>query len=133
VSTPSPAWRLYEVSIEGFGASVLSARSRGAAIYSRYLDFTDAYDVSFRTFLGCARARVVPGAWPDPYEYVRHYYGVDVRHGKRVAIRDEGADLEGRQGTVVHPGRDSTAYVYVVLDGDEHASIVHPRSLALLS
>lgn len=124
-------WRLYDVTVDGFGTSTLSARSRGAALYSRFLDFTDAYDCTFRDFLRIAKVAVGGRPMIDPYEYIRGYYGVDIRHGTRVTITGEGCDLEGKAGTVVHPGRDSTAHAHVVIDEYDHAIIVHPKSLVL--
>ncbi|WP_267382580.1 MULTISPECIES: hypothetical protein [unclassified Sphingomonas] len=125
----SAPWPLFEVSFEG-GARVLAARSRSAAMYGAYLDLSDIWDLTFRQWLGMAKAKRIDATPPgDPYEYVRRNYDRDLHHGIRVTITGEGRDLEGRAGTVIHPGRPSTAYAHVVLDGDRHAIIVHPFSV----
>lgn len=125
------AWPMWEVTVDG-RASALAAPSRGAAIYQRFLDWADVSDITFRRFLDLARARrIAPALAGDPYGHVRSYYGRDIRHGSRVTITGEGKDLEGRAGTVVHPGKDSTQYAHVVLDGDTYAGIYHPLSVVL--
>lgn len=128
-------WDLFEVEVADFGASILSAPSRGAALYSRYLDFRDPYpDTTFRDWLRIAKVRRVKRApVADPYAYVRRIYGVEIQHGTRVEIQKEGPSIDGRRGTVVHPGRDSTAYAHVVLDGETRVANVHPFSIKILS
>lgn len=127
---PRP-WALFEVTF-GDGRRTVAAPTRGAAIYSTFLDLSDIWDITFRQWIGMARVRRAAGApAADPYEYVRRNYGRDLRHGTRVTITGEGRDLEGKGGTVVHPGRDSTAYAHVVIDGTGHVSIMHPYSVVL--
>jgi hypothetical protein len=48
---------------------------------------------------------------PDPYEYIRSYYGVPAYVGVRVTIG-------GRTGTVVPRKAGDGAYLYVLFDGD---------------
>ncbi len=123
---------MWEVTVDGRYPSAIAAPSRGAAVYQRFLDWSDVSDITFRCFLDFARARrIAPALASDPYGYVRSYYGRDIRHGTRVTITGEGKDLEGRAGTVVHPGKDSTQYAHVVLDGDAHAGIFHPLSVVV--
>lgn len=122
-------WRTYEVSVQGFPPSVRSAPSRGAAIYSAYLDFSSTYDCKFGDFLRIARARNTASPSNDGYDYVRRQYGVDVRPGDRITLTGEGARLEGRGATVIYPGRSSTSMVHCVIDGYERSSLVHPLSV----
>lgn len=130
-SRPAAGWSLFEVTVEGYDPFTVSARNRGAALYNKWIDFSDVWpDCTFRHWLNLARVRRSSHAiGPDPYDYVRRNYDRDIRHGTRVTITGEGRDLEGRAGTVVHPGRTSTAYAHVVLDGDDHAIIIHPLSV----
>lgn len=125
-------WPLFEVSFNG-GSRTIAARSRSAAMYSSYLDLSDVWDLTFRRWIGMAKVRRIRTApLGDPYEYVRRNYGRDLSHGTRVTITGEGRDLEGCAGTVIHPGRDSTAYAHVVLDGTDYAINVHPLSVVVL-
>ena len=133
MATAQP-WPLFEVSVEGYDATIVAARTRGAAIYDTFLSYTDCWpDITFREWLGLCRARKLATGHPraDAYDYVRRNDGRDIRHGTRVSITGEGRDLEGKLGTVVHPNRDSTAYAHVVLDGTTHAIIVHPYSVVV--
>ncbi|WP_294355846.1 hypothetical protein [uncultured Sphingomonas sp.] len=134
-SGAAAGWPLFEVTVEGYDPFTVSARSRGAAIYDKWLSFRDVWpDCTFRHWLNLARVRRASRAiGPDPYDYVRRNYDRAIGHGTRVAITGEGRDLEGRVGTLVHPGRTSTAYAHVVLDGDDHAIIVHPLSVVLVA
>ncbi|WP_267433825.1 hypothetical protein [Sphingomonas sp. GM_Shp_1] len=127
-------WPLFEVTVQPYGSSVIAARSRSAAVYARFLDYADAFDCTFRDFLRLVSVRCAgpTRAVGDPYAYVRRNYGVDLHHGTRVTIEGEGAELEGRPGTVIHPGRDHTAYAHVVLDGDDHSITVHPFSVNVI-
>ena len=132
--TAAHAWPLFEVTVQPYGSSVIAARSRSAAVYARFLDYTDAFDCTFREFLRVVSVRRAGPTRPvgDPYAYVRRNYGVDLDHGTRVTITGEGPELEGRPGTVIHPGRDHTAYAHVVLDGDDHSIAVHPFSVVVV-
>lgn len=127
----SQPWPLFEVTFEG-RSNVVAARSRGAARYQTFLSISDVWaDLTFARWLALTAVRKVATMPPasDPYAYVRRNYGRDLRHGTRVTITGEGRDLEGKPGTVIHPGRESTAYAHVVLDGTDHAIIVHPYSV----
>ena len=125
---------LFFVQVQGFDPVLTAARSRGAAVYSRFLDFTDAFPCSFREFLGQVSVWRSKAPAPSlPYDYVRRNYGIDVSHGTRVELQNEGLGLDGRRGTVTLPDGASTAHIHVVLDGERHASIVHPFSVKILS
>lgn len=121
-------WPLFEVTVRGFPPHTVAARSRSAASYQSFLSFTDVYECKFRDWLRMTTVRKMAAAPVDSYAYVRRNYDRDLRHGTRVTITGEGADLEGRAGTVIHPGRESTSYAHVVLDGDDYSIIVHPLS-----
>ncbi|WP_061778846.1 hypothetical protein [Sphingomonas sanguinis] len=124
---PAP-WPLFEVTVGGYRPFIVAAYSRSAARYASFLDWTDG---KFGDFLRRVSIRKVPATAIviDPYDYVRRNYRRDIRHGTRVKITGEGAGLEGAKGTVIHPGRESTAYAHVVLDGSKHAMTVHPLSI----
>lgn len=122
-------WPLFEILVAGFPPHTIAARSRSAASYQSYLSFTDAYDCSFRDWLRASSVRKVAEVAGDPYAYVRRNYDRDLRHGTRVTITGEGADLEGKPGTVIHPGRESTCYAHVVLDDVDYSITVHPFSV----
>lgn len=124
------AWPLFEVSVDGYTPFIVAARTASAARYASFLDWTDG---KFGDFLRRVSIRKVPATATcvDPYDYVRRNYGRDIRHGTRVTITGEGPGLEGAKGTVIHPGRDSTSYAHVVLDGARHAITVHPLSITV--
>ncbi|WP_294275809.1 hypothetical protein [uncultured Sphingomonas sp.] len=131
MSTPAliPApWPLFEVQLDDFSPAIVAARSRSAARYSCFLDWSEG---KFGDFVRRSTVRLAQPASLviDPYDYVRRNYGRDIRHGTRVSITGEGRDLEGAKGTVIHPGRESTAHAHVVIDGSDHAIIVHPYSI----
>lgn len=131
MSTPAfapAAWPLFEVRLDDFPPAIVAAPSRSVARYRCFLDWSEG---KFGDFV---RRSTVRRAQPtslviDPYDYVRRNYGRDIRHGTRVSITGKGRDLEGAKGTVIHPGRDSTAHAHVVVDGTDHAIIVHPYSI----
>lgn len=131
-------WRLYEVttrwSDERTYVETVSAPSRAAARYQRYLDAHDAFpDLTFGQFQRVSSVRLAAGAPdPDAYAHIRRFYGLDFAHGDRVSTRNEGADIEGRHGTVVYPN-GSALYVNVVIDGEDHTSLFHPGSLVKLA
>ncbi|MGW8136872.1 hypothetical protein ACWGNZ_14830 [Sphingomonas zeae] len=131
MKTPAPhpaPWPLFQVTVEGFSPIIVAARTRSAARYSCFLDWTDGKFGDFLRHVSVRRA--LPTAIViDPYDYVRRNYDRDIRHGTRVTITGEGPGLEGAKGTVIHPGRDSTSYAHVVLDGTKHAMTVHPLSI----
>ncbi|MFN3675440.1 MAG: hypothetical protein ACK4TC_05620 [Sphingomonas pseudosanguinis] len=126
-SHPAP-WPLFQVTVEGYDPFIVAARSRSAARYSAFLDWTDGKFGDFLRRVSIRRA-LPTCIVVDPYDYVRRNYGRDIRHGTRVTITGEGPGLEGAKGTVIHPGRDSTAYAHVVLDGANHAVTIHPLSI----
>lgn len=79
------AARLYEVTVGDYEPRLVQAKSRSAARYDRYLDYSDVYSVTFREFLGMVRVRTVrpPPAPPrhpamtDPWRgLARHALGL---------------------------------------------------------
>ena len=133
-AAPAP-WPLFEVTFDG-RSNIVAARSRGAARYLSFLSLSDVWaDLTFGRWVTLISVRKVAALQPgcDPYAYVRRNYDRDLQHGTRVTIRGEGPDLEGKTGTVIHPGRDSTAYAHVVVDGTGHKIIVHPYSVEVLA
>lgn len=126
-------WRLFDVEIQGFGSSVVQAPTRSAAMYDRYLAFSDPWPCTFAEFLKVAKVRSGKLPAEDGYAYVRRAYGLDVKVGQRVEMHSEGPRYNGRQGVVMYPGKSSTSYVHVLLDGEESPCVVHPNSVRLLS
>ena len=128
-------WKLYEVTVayDGYSAtSTYSAASRSRAVYQAFLDYSDAWTITFRWFLGVARVRRVQIAADDGYSYVRRAYGVDPKIGATVELVNEGT-WSGRRGEIVHPGSRSTAYVHVAFPGIKHALSCHPSSVRILT
>lgn len=54
--------RTYEITVRGFPPALYCARSPSQARYRCYIDFTSAYDVTFRDFLKTSTIRVVPNS-----------------------------------------------------------------------
>lgn len=63
---------------------------------------------------------------PQPYDYVRRFYGVDPVIGRRVRLED--TSFEG----VIVRRRTYDHRVWVRFDGLRHASPCHPKSLVYL-
>lgn len=119
-------WRTFEISVAGFDPFTLSAASRSKARYDAWQRFREPYpDVTFGEFVSRCRVRGCTVPQPDGYDYVRRNYGVDVRPGQRVRLKNEGPTFNGREGLVIYPGR-STAMIHLVLDGASNSTIVHP-------
>ena len=128
-------WPIWAVTItDGFYTSTSNypAPSRGAARFEAFRHVSDVWDIDFRSFLAICSVRRASAPAVDGYDYVRRAYNVDARLGRRVTIKNEGRDLNGRGGVIVYPNKSSTAYVHVVLDGESRVSIVHPRSVDLI-
>lgn len=126
-------WHLYEVTVayEGYSATATySARSRSAAIYQAFLNYSDAWTITFRWFLDVARARRVETCADDGYGYVRRAYGVDPKIGDIIELLNEG-DWSGRRGQIVHPGSRSTAHVHVAFEGIDYALRCHPNNIRI--
>ncbi|KQQ12444.1 hypothetical protein ASF56_04570 [Methylobacterium sp. Leaf122] len=131
-------WRRYAVTVRISDTvaytETVSAPTPAAARYRRFLDVSDAWnELTFGRFLAMASVSLVAEP-PDAraYDYIRRSYGLDVKHGDRIEIRDECASVNGRQGHVVHPSGHAH-YVHVVLDGDDHEGLYHPNSVRPLA
>lgn len=132
-TTPCPRWRAFEVWVDGFGWSTLSAVSAGAARYSRYMDFRAPYpDTTFAEFCRMSRVRVCPEPSSEPYDYIRRAYSVDLRVDDLVELQHEGPSWNGKRGQVVHPGRQSTAHAHVAMPGYPRPLIVHPLNVRVV-
>lgn len=121
------SWNLYDVAVQGYGAAVITAPSRGKALASAWR--SDAFSgISFRDFLKIASAKNREAPLEDDgYGYVRRHYGVNPQIGQRVRCF-RGLTTCGRPGTVLYPGK-CTAHVRVLFDGWDHPSNVHPTDL----
>ena len=124
--------RLFDVSVRWSSGrtivSTVSARSASAARMEVWRG--DVYgSTPFREFLRFSTVRS-RGAAPieDGYAYVRRYYGVEVRTGDRVTVRDCGGCLDGKLGTVAYPGL-SASRVHIIFDHLGHALQVHPSDV----
>ena len=124
----SAAWKIYDITVSGYGTAPVTAPSRGRALSTTWN--SDAFNaISFGEFLKIARARVrTTPPEPDGYAYVRTAYGVDIHIGQTVTLRNEGARWNRREGVVLYPG-PSTASVHVLFDGVDRPIIVHPSSI----
>lgn len=119
------AFPMYEVTVEGFPPVLYAAATPAKARTRAWHAYTSAYECSFRDFLKISTLRRC--GIPEDDGYVRRNYGIDVRIGQRVRLKEEGR-LSRQCGEVIYPGR-STAHVHVVLDGDDHPVIVHPANV----
>ena len=121
--------KLYDVTIPGYGTSALYGKSAGNAKANAWR--CDSFGhMNFMDFLKLgvsAKLRKEPPK-PDGYDYIRRAYGVDVRIGQKVSLRNESASWNGKIGEVMYPGR-STASVHVMMDGYDRPIIVHPSNI----
>lgn len=120
------ALKLYDVMVEGYGSDIIHATSPGKARASAWR--CDAFNAtSFKDFMRICRVKLRKEPAPDGgYEYVRQCYGVDPRIGQRVGLPWD------RQGTVTYPGQ-TTAYVHVVIDGQDRVARFHPSDVTFPS
>ena len=122
---------IYAVTVEGFSEPVtISAATASKARAEAWRRFNDAFECSFRDFLSISRVQKVSAPTDDGYGYVRRHYGLDVKIGQRVRLKNEGR-MSGTEGEVIYPGT-STAHVHVQLDGRPDVSHVHPSSIEIL-
>jgi hypothetical protein len=125
------AWPLFDISVLDFPPFVLTAATRGKALaeaLSSYQNYDDR--MTFKEFMRIARVRRRTAPVDvDGYDYVRTAYGVDPQIGSRMRLRGEGPNFNGRLATVLYPNKSSTAYVHVIIDGDDRACVVHPMNV----
>jgi hypothetical protein len=127
-------WPLFNISVCGFPSFVLTAPTRGKALAAALVSYQNYDDrMTMKAFMQIARVRrrATP-VLDDGYDYVRLAYGVDPQIGGRVRLRNEGPNFNGRLATVIYPNRTSTAYVHVIIDGDEHSCVVHPDNVEVM-
>lgn len=115
--------RVYVVTVDGH-ESMVSARSRSAARFDRFRDWSDVRpDATFMDFLrGDVSVRLSPTP-PPGYDYVKERYGLDVKVGDVVFYGNE-------WGTVAAPEHDRVSLVQVFLGGHPHSSPFHPGELS---
>lgn len=121
-------WKLYDVTVQGYGTEVMTARSASAVRAAAWR--SDAFrHISFGDFMGMCRvkARTEPLA-SDGYDYVRSHYGVNPQVGQRVRLPATCGGEPDREGAVVYPGQ-STACIHVLVDGRNHSSLFHPSDV----
>lgn len=114
----------YEVNVDFRGkdvSKVVTARSRSAARFGVYRDWSDACPISFRDFLRRVRS-VRRTDQVTPYDYAREHYGVDVGVGQRVMVN-------GKAGVVGEPRTSRASMVTVFFDGVGHGLPVHPGEI----
>lgn len=99
-----------------------SARTAGQARYAAYIDATDVCpDLTFRKWLQISRVtRAGTPPCPDGYDYIRRRY--PDCYSPKIGERVTG---EGITGTVIYPG-ETTCYVHVLPEGQNHHVVMHP-------
>lgn len=117
--------QLFEVTVRGFGANLVHAKSRSAAKYDAYL--SDAFSgMTFREFLGIVGVRRAGAPADDGYGRLRQHYPDACIPAPGTRIR-----AEGLTGTVL-PALRPTSYVVFEPDGQGREAFVHPMSVELL-
>jgi hypothetical protein len=100
------SWGVFDVQVGAWPPSIYTGRTAATARWAAFENSRSVYcETSFREFA----------------------YGIEVAIGNRVRLRDEGT-LSGCTGRVIYPG-PNTAYVHVLLDGENRVSRVHPSSI----
>jgi hypothetical protein len=124
------SWGVFDVQVGAWPPSIYTGRTAATARWAAFENYRSVYcETSFREFLhlGVRVTRRAAPPVPDGYDYIRRAYGIEVAIGNRVRLRDEGT-LSGCTGRVIYPG-PNTAYVHVLLDGENRVSRVHPSSI----
>lgn len=121
--------RMFEITVNNFPPVYKSAETPGKARAAVWRDYTDAFECTFKEFLSISKVRSCSVPAKDGYDYVRRAYGLDVKIGQRIRLKDEGPST-GMEGVVVYPG-ESTAHVHVKLDDRNDISHVHPSSITI--
>ena len=116
--------------VNGYGSEVYTAPTASKALYEAYLSH-EFSRFGFGQFMRIARARRCDAPSVDGYDYIRRAYGVSPTVGQRCRLRNEGKDWEGKEGTVLYPGR-STAHVRIIMDDMKNPIIVHPLNVELM-
>jgi hypothetical protein len=127
-------WKTYSVTVPDFPPVLYAAPTPAKARRRAFDDYQNYSPCSFRHFLSLrvsVRVAAPPAAPDDGYDYIRRQYGFAGRIGSRIRLKNEGPKFNGREGTVVYPGR-STAHVRCVLDGESYVSSVHPANVEVL-
>lgn len=106
---------LYEVTIGDYEPRLVQAKSRSAARYDRFLDYSDVFTISFRDFLRTVRVRTVRTPAPPP----RHPAMTDPwRELARHALGLPNNNLRSyRNRFVTGGGKDGAAWAGMVAAG----------------
>ena len=128
--SPVKTWKLYSVSVPGFGRVIIHALSKQAAL-------REARNCEAFGSMPLARFRQIANAYRlteplgnDGYEYIRSQYNLDIRVMRRCWVQDQNSTHFGKSGTVLYLGR-STGHVRVVLDDTDVPLTFHPMHLSL--
>lgn len=122
------AWKLYDVTVTGYGTEVMTGRSPSAVRAAAWRSSAFGH-ISFGDFMKMCRVKTrTEPLVSDGYSYVRRQYGVDPQLGQRVRMPATCGGMPDREGVVTYPG-ESTACVHVLVDGQDHSSLFHPSDV----
>ncbi|MBD2745915.1 hypothetical protein IC232_04300 [Microvirga sp. BT688] len=124
-------WKLYSVSVPGFGREIIHALSKQDAL--REARNCEAFgSMTLTRFRQIATAYMLREPLEDDgYDYIRQQYGLDVRVSRRCWIQDQKSSSYGKSGTILYAGR-STSHVRVALDGSDTPLNFHPLDVSLV-
>ena len=128
--SPVKTWKLYSVSIPGFGREIVHALSKQAAL--REARNCEAFcSMTLTQFRQIAIAYLIrePLA-EDGYEYIRRQYGVEVRVHRRCWVKDTKSPHYGKIGSVLYAGRSANR-VRIVVEGNDNPLHFHPTEIGM--
>jgi hypothetical protein len=127
---PVRNWKLYSVSVPGFGREIIHALSKQAAL--REAKNCEAFgSMSFAQFRQIVTAYMLKEPLTDDgYGYIRSQYGVEVRVHRGCWVKDPKSSHYGKVGNVLYAGR-SANHVRVALLGHDTPLNFHPLDIGM--
>jgi hypothetical protein len=128
--SPVRTWKLYSVSVSGFGREIIHALSKQAAV--REARQCEAFRAMTMTqFSQIATVyRITEPLADDGYEYIRKQFGIEVRIHRRCWVKDTRSPHYGKIGNVLYAGR-STSRVRVAFEGQDKPLNFHPLEIGM--
>jgi hypothetical protein len=128
--SPGKHWKLYAVSVPGFGREIIHALSKQAAL--REARNCEAFgSMTLTQFRQIATAYMLKEPLTDDgYEYIRSQYGIEVRIHRGCWIKDPKSSHYGKVGNVLYAGR-SANHVRVALVGYDVPLNFHPLDVGM--